>query len=104
MVNKSVHNAVLLLVTLKADPGTKVKDFAKKHGISQNYMENIGHKLVKAKILYSKKGPGGGYVLDPMAMDITLQDLIPLFSSRAEIESDLNLQIENALAKIKVFN
>lgn len=42
---------------------TRLKDISKRQEITVNYLEQIFHKLKKAKIVESVRGPNGGYTL-----------------------------------------
>jgi len=39
----------------------QIKDISQRQQIPQRYLEQIFHKLKKAKIVKSVRGPGGGY-------------------------------------------
>lgn len=54
----------------------QIKDVAKRQKISQRYLEQIFNKLLKKKILLSKRGPHGGYLLARDASKITVRDII----------------------------
>lgn len=53
----------------------QVKDIAKRQNVSQRYLEQIFHKLKKAGIVKSERGPKGGYLLTRQAKEITLGDI-----------------------------
>ena len=54
----------------------QIKDISKRQGIPPRYLEQIFHKLKKADIVKSVRGPGGGYVLTNDPKKITVGDII----------------------------
>jgi Rrf2 family transcriptional regulator, iron-sulfur cluster assembly transcription factor len=55
---------------------TQVKDICRRQKLSQRYLEQIFHKLLKARLLKSKRGPYGGYTLSREASEISVLDII----------------------------
>lgn len=53
----------------------QVKDIAVRQNISPRYLEQIFHRLKKAGIVRSERGPKGGYVLVKKSSEITLADI-----------------------------
>ena len=53
-----------------------VQEISTRQEIPIRYLEQIFHKLKKAKLLKSKKGPSGGYVLAQAPEKITVGDII----------------------------
>ncbi len=51
-------------------------EIARRQNVSTGYLERILKNLVDGEILTSKKGPGGGYVLDRPAEEICLCDIV----------------------------
>ncbi len=51
------------------------KQIAKKQGISEHFLEKVFIGLQKKDIIRSIRGPGGGFVLNRKAGDITLWDV-----------------------------
>ena len=54
----------------------QIKDISNRQGIPPRYLEQIFHKLKKADIVKSVRGPGGGYVLTNDPKKITIGDVI----------------------------
>ena len=54
----------------------QIKDISQRQQIPQRYLEQIFHKLKKAKIVKSVRGPGGGYFLAREPGKITVGDII----------------------------
>lgn len=101
MLNLATQHAATLLVTLKQKPGIKLHEFCKETGLSKPFMEQIGLRLVRAKIIRSNRGPGGGYVLEKEV--VTLADLVKVFSGKTKDTSDeLNQKAYQALNTITV--
>lgn len=101
MINLATQHAATLLTTLKAKPGIKLHEFCTQTGVSKAFMEQIGLRLVRAQILRSNRGPGGGYVLAKET--VTLADLVQVFTGKTKDTSDeLNQKALSALNTITV--
>lgn len=74
MITTTIQNAALLLSALGKQEDFKLKTFCETRKLSLHYMEQIGRKLVIAKIIGSKRGPGGGYHL--IKEKVTVTDVI----------------------------
>lgn len=72
----SKSQAAFKLVTAIAQNGDTPFPLPAMKDMSTSYMEQLAAKLKKAGIVRSFRGPGGGYVLNKPANDITLQDII----------------------------
>lgn len=55
---------------------TQIKEICKRQKLSQRYLEQIFHKLLKARLLKSKRGPCGGYTLARATSEISVLDII----------------------------
>lgn len=53
----------------------QVKDIAIRQNVSPRYLEQIFHKLKKAGIVKSERGPKGGYLLVKKSSEITIADI-----------------------------
>jgi Rrf2 family cysteine metabolism transcriptional repressor len=53
-----------------------IKEIADRQGISFSYLEQILHKLGKAGLIESVRGPAGGYLLSGKPSDLTIGDII----------------------------
>ena len=53
-----------------------IKEIAERQQISISYLEQILHKLAKAGIIESVRGPHGGYELAKKPVDLTIGDVI----------------------------
>lgn len=61
------------------DSGTiTIADIAKRQNVSVSYLEQIFAKLKKASIVKSTRGPGGGYQITGVGLDMSIQDLIDI--------------------------
>lgn len=54
----------------------RVEDVSKRQNIPIAYLESIFHKLKKADIVASLKGPGGGYNLKKDPEDLTVLEIV----------------------------
>jgi len=58
-----------------------IKEIAERQKISLSYLEQILHKLGKAGIIASVRGPHGGYELARRPADLTIGDVVRLIES-----------------------
>lgn len=70
--------ALRLMVYIASFPERKVAlhEAAEQESISQKYLEQLAQALVKANLLTSLRGHGGGYTLSRSASDITAGDIL----------------------------
>lgn len=101
MFNTQILNAAVLLKELKGKNDLKLKVFCAERALSQHYMEQIGRRLVIAKLIKSRKGPGGGYRL--AKEEISLADLVRTFKP-LKTKDPLTTKALKALAEINVLD
>ncbi len=53
-----------------------IKEIAERQGISLSYLEQILHKLGKAGLIDSVRGPAGGYLLARKPAELTIGDIV----------------------------
>jgi Rrf2 family cysteine metabolism transcriptional repressor len=53
-----------------------IKEIAERQGISFSYLEQILHKLGKAGLIDSVRGPAGGYLLARQPSQLTIGDIV----------------------------
>ena len=53
-----------------------IKEIADRQGISFSYLEQILHKLGKAGVIESVRGPAGGYLLASKPAELTIGDIV----------------------------
>jgi DNA-binding IscR family transcriptional regulator len=101
VINLATQHAAELITHLKYHPGTKLHEFCREKGVSKAFMEQIGLKLVRAGILRSNRGPGGGYVLEKQS--VTLADVVKVFRGKnRQYNGDLNEKVATLLNTITV--
>ena len=49
-----------------------IREIAKRQGVSVSYLEQLLNKLRKSKLIRSRKGPGGGYVINRKPSEISV--------------------------------
>src|ERR1700691_6142559 len=68
--------ALAHLATLQPGETTQAMDIAEAHNIPKKFLDAILGDLRNAGIVFSKKGPGGGYMLARAPSDITVGHVI----------------------------
>ncbi len=54
----------------------QIRVIGERQGIPPRYLEQIFQRLRRARLVVSKRGPGGGYTLSRPAAEITLRDVV----------------------------
>ncbi len=67
--------AIFDLAYHSSGTSAQVKDISKRQNISQRYLEQIFHRLKKAGLVKSERGPKGGYILTRSPKEITIGDI-----------------------------
>ena len=67
--------AILNLASASQDRPVSIKQIAQEEAISPEFLEQIFFKLKKAEIIRSVRGPGGGFMLNRSADEITVKAL-----------------------------
>jgi Rrf2 family iron-sulfur cluster assembly transcriptional regulator len=58
------------------DGAVSLKDISDRQSISLSYLEQLFCKLKNFKVVTSRRGPGGGYVLNKKSSEISLHEII----------------------------
>ena len=58
------------------DGAVSLKDISDRQSISLSYLEQLFCKLKNYKVVTSRRGPGGGYVLNKKSSEISLHEII----------------------------
>jgi Rrf2 family iron-sulfur cluster assembly transcriptional regulator len=58
------------------DGAVSLKDISDRQSISLSYLEQLFCKLKNFKVVTSRRGPGGGYVLNKKSCEISLHEII----------------------------
>ena len=58
------------------DGAVSLKDISDRQSISLSYLEQLFCKLKNFKVVASRRGPGGGYVLNKKSSEISLHEII----------------------------
>jgi Rrf2 family protein len=67
-----------------------IKEISEKQNLSIPYLEQILNKLRKAALIESKKGPGGGYILNKNPEDISILEILKELEGPIALTSCLN--------------
>ena len=78
LVTTKGRYAMRLMAYIASMPNRKValREVAKYEGISLKYLEQLAHEMVKAELLTSVRGHGGGYELARDAASIKAGDIL----------------------------
>jgi Rrf2 family protein len=72
-----------------------VQEISTRQEIPIRYLEQIFHKLKRAKLIKSKKGPSGGYVLAQAPEKITVGDIIRAVKEPLDLVFCVSAEAEN---------
>ena len=53
-----------------------IKEIARRQGVSVSYLEQLLNKLRKSELIRSRKGPGGGYVINSKPEEISVGHIL----------------------------
>ena len=78
LVTTKGRYAMRLMVYIASFPGRKValREVSENEAISLKYLEQLAHEMVKAELLTSVRGHGGGYLLAREASTIRAGDVL----------------------------
>jgi Rrf2 family transcriptional regulator, iron-sulfur cluster assembly transcription factor len=91
-ISTQIRYGVIALCEMAYGTGTEpvqINVICKKEGLPRHYMEQILHKLLKAGIVKSKRGPFGGYYLAAKPQDVRVGDVIRAIDGR-DIQLEFN--------------
>ena len=71
------------------------EEISTRQEIPLRYLEQIFHKLKRAKLLKSKKGPSGGYILAQAPENITVGDIIRAVKEPLDLVFCVSAEAEN---------
>ncbi len=79
----------LLFISQHADRKVSTREIAETHGASENHLAKVMQRLVKADLVTSSRGPGGGFELKRDPKDIPLIEIYELFDGALSLGSCL---------------
>lgn len=104
-LHKSTMCGLYAVLELAAHPEVQISagEIANKYGISLNHLAKVLGSLVRARLIESVRGPGGGYRLSGNPKRVTLLDIIELFEDPApDLEQATSGDSEESRALHKV--
>ncbi len=92
--------AIFALIELAADPERQlsVSEIGEKYGVSAHHLSKVMHRLVRAGLVRSVRGVGGGYSFCGNARRTTLLDVILLFEDLSHGNDELNARTDTTPA------
>ncbi|NQV58901.1 MAG: Rrf2 family transcriptional regulator [Alphaproteobacteria bacterium] len=104
-LQKSTEFALYAVLELAADPGRQMStaDIAVRYGISAHHLAKVMRQLVRAGLIQSVRGVGGGYRFSGNVKRVTLWDIIELFEPEAPGDGDAGYDtpIARALDRVR---
>ena len=84
-LQKSTQFALYAVLELAADPERQLStaDIAARYGISAHHLAKVMRRLVRAGLIQSVRGVGGGYRFSGNVKRITLWDIIEMFEPQS---------------------
>lgn len=71
----SIAFHAMIYLTLNQDRPVRVKEIAENFDISENHLSKVMQRLAKANLVYSVKGPNGGFKLVKDCQDVTFLNI-----------------------------
>ena len=109
-LQKSTQFALYAVLELAADPERQMStaDIAARYGISAHHMAKVMPRLVRAGLIQSVRGVGGGYRFSGNVRRVTLWDVMELFEpdfqeaedNEAAISTPISQALDNVRAEI----
>jgi Rrf2 family protein len=93
-ISTQIRYGVIALCEMAYGTGSEpvqINAICKKEGLPRHYIEQILHRLLKAGIVKSKRGPFGGYYLAAKPQDVRVGDVIRAIEGR-----DIQLEFHSA--------
>ncbi len=89
-LQKSTQFALYAVLELAADPERQMStaDIAVRYGISAHHLAKVMRRLVRAGLIQSVRGVGGGYRFSGNVRRVTLWDIMELFEPDARNGDD----------------
>ena len=99
-LNKSTRFALYSIVELSRDPEVvrSVKQISDKYGISEHHVAKVLQQLVRAGMIRSIRGIGGGFQIAVDPKEITMLDIIELFEPKTPTNGCVLLEQEETCA------
>jgi Rrf2 family protein len=95
----------VLELAANADKQISAGEIANKYGISLNHLAKVLRSLVRARLIESVRGPGGGYRFCGNPKRVTLLDVIELFEDPTpDLEQEVSEDSEESRALHKVLS
>jgi len=109
-LQKSTQFALYAVLELAADPERQMStaDIAARYGISAHHLAKVMRRLVRAGLIQSVRGVGGGYRFSGNVRRVTLWDVMELFEpdfqevedNEAAISTPISQALDNVRAEI----
>lgn len=106
-LHKSTMCGLYAVLELAANTEQQISagEIATKYNISINHLAKVLRSLVRAKLIESVRGPGGGYRFSGNAKRLTLLDIIELFEDPAtDLEQAMTADFAESRALHKVLS
>jgi len=84
----AIH-AVTALVNQEVKKPIKISELAVLLRASESHLGKVMHRLALARVVLSRRGPAGGFVLGPRAEGMTLLDIYEMFNGPISEDSCL---------------
>lgn len=110
-INKKIEIGIATCIALKGkDAPVSAQELSTQVGTSKEFLEHILRGLRQSQLVFVKRGPGGGYLLNPQkmpmsAMDIALsqgEEFAPFTAPTATAADLLNSNIISAFLNTQI--
>ena len=100
ITKQSDYGLILISFIYKKNNKVKLTELIKETKLPQRFLARIAAELVKNKLLISKEGKSGGYLITPKIKSISLYDYLTIFENDVIVSSCVNKNFNCKFEKI----
>ncbi|MEK7177653.1 MAG: Rrf2 family transcriptional regulator [Patescibacteria group bacterium] len=100
ITKQSDYGLILISFVYKKKGLVKLSDLIKDTKLPQRFLARIAAELVKNKLLISKEGKNGGYLISPKIKTVSLYDYLSIFENDVIVSSCVDEDFDCKFEKI----
>ncbi|MFA5769940.1 MAG: Rrf2 family transcriptional regulator [Patescibacteria group bacterium] len=100
ITKQSDYGLILISFVYKKKGLVRLSDLIKETKLPQRFLARIAAELVKNKLLISKEGKNGGYLISPKIKSVSLYDYLTIFENDVIVSSCVDEDFDCKFEKI----